>query len=163
MTREEKTRIARQLERLRVDVIEAGFPASSNGDFAAVHDIAKAIMAVLHGCEHADAYAAMVSIIAATINHAAADRAEAMQAADGAGGDDAMTIETLGRQREITCDGCPANLQATISYVSPRPEFTPPVIYSRETRDRLVFMVEARPENGASLVPGLPVDVEPLP
>ena len=43
MTREEKTRIARQLERLRVDVIEAGFPASSNGDFNAVHDIAKAI------------------------------------------------------------------------------------------------------------------------
>src|SRR5690348_12562187 len=43
MTGEEKTRIARQLERLRVDVIEAGFPASSNGDFDAVHDIAKAI------------------------------------------------------------------------------------------------------------------------
>ena len=43
MTREEKTRIARQLERLRVDVVEAGFPASSNGDFDAVHDIAKAI------------------------------------------------------------------------------------------------------------------------
>ena len=43
MTREEKTRIARQLERLRVDVIEAGFPASSNGDFKAVQDIAKAI------------------------------------------------------------------------------------------------------------------------
>jgi len=34
-------RIARQLERLRVDVIEAGFPASSNGDWEAVHDIAK--------------------------------------------------------------------------------------------------------------------------
>ena len=43
MTKEEKTRIARQLERLRVDVIEAGFPASSNGDYEAVHDIAKAI------------------------------------------------------------------------------------------------------------------------
>src|SRR6187551_1982957 len=43
MTREEKTRIARQLERLGVDVIEAGFPASSNGDFAAVQDIARAI------------------------------------------------------------------------------------------------------------------------
>jgi 2-isopropylmalate synthase len=43
MTREEKTRIARQLERLRVDVIEAGFPASSNGDFEAVRDIARAI------------------------------------------------------------------------------------------------------------------------
>ena len=43
MTKEEKMRIARQLERLRVDVIEAGFPASSNGDWEAVHDIARAI------------------------------------------------------------------------------------------------------------------------
>src|SRR6202171_2206729 len=43
MTAEEKMRIAKQLERLRVDVIEAGFPASSNGDFAAVNAIAKAI------------------------------------------------------------------------------------------------------------------------
>src|SRR5438105_10005216 len=40
MTREEKLRIARQLERLRVDVIEAGFAASSNGDFEAVRAIA---------------------------------------------------------------------------------------------------------------------------
>src|SRR2546426_2780118 len=36
MTRDEKVRIARQLERLRVDVIEAGFPAASRGDFEAV-------------------------------------------------------------------------------------------------------------------------------
>jgi 2-isopropylmalate synthase len=43
MTKEEKMRIAKQLERLRVDVIEAGFPASSNGDWEAVHDIARAI------------------------------------------------------------------------------------------------------------------------
>src|SRR5512146_753960 len=43
MTKDEKLRIARQLERLRVDVIEAGFPASSNGDFEAVRDIARAI------------------------------------------------------------------------------------------------------------------------
>ncbi|MBA4177221.1 MAG: 2-isopropylmalate synthase [Leptothrix sp. (in: Bacteria)] len=43
MTREEKLRIARQLERLRVDVIEAGFAASSNGDFEAVKAIAGAI------------------------------------------------------------------------------------------------------------------------
>jgi 2-isopropylmalate synthase len=43
MTRDEKLRIARQLERLRVDVIEAGFAASSNGDFAAVKAIAEAI------------------------------------------------------------------------------------------------------------------------
>src|SRR5262245_40036864 len=43
MTMEEKLRIARQLERMRVDVIEAGFPASSNGDFEAVKAIAKVI------------------------------------------------------------------------------------------------------------------------
>jgi 2-isopropylmalate synthase len=43
MTREEKMRIAKQLERLRVDVIEAGFPAASNGDFEAVRAIANTI------------------------------------------------------------------------------------------------------------------------
>ncbi len=43
MTRDEKLRIARALERMRVDVIEAGFPASSNGDFEAVRAIANAV------------------------------------------------------------------------------------------------------------------------
>ncbi len=43
MTKDEKLRIARQLERLKVDVIEAGFAASSNGDFEAVKAIAHAI------------------------------------------------------------------------------------------------------------------------
>ena len=43
MTRDEKLRIARALERMRVDVIEAGFPASSNGDFEAVQAIARVV------------------------------------------------------------------------------------------------------------------------
>ena len=43
MTRDEKVRIARQLERLRVDVIEAGFAASSEGDFAAISAVAAAV------------------------------------------------------------------------------------------------------------------------
>jgi 2-isopropylmalate synthase len=43
MTGEEKLRIARQLERMRVDVIEAGFPASSDGDFEAVRAVARTI------------------------------------------------------------------------------------------------------------------------
>lgn len=43
MTREEKVRIARQLEKMRVDVIEAGFPAASNGDFEAVRAVANAV------------------------------------------------------------------------------------------------------------------------
>ena len=66
-----------------------------------------------------------------------------------------------GQRVWFRCDGCGGPLQATISYVSPRPEFTPPIIYSRESRDRLVFMVEARPEHPGGLVPGLPVDVYP--
>lgn len=60
------------------------------------------------------------------------------------------------------CDGC-AGGTARIDYVSPRPEFTPPVIYSRDTRERMVFLVEARPANPRALNPGQPVDVEPLP
>ncbi len=43
MTREEKIRIARQLEKMRVDVIEAGFPAASNGDFESVRAVAEVI------------------------------------------------------------------------------------------------------------------------
>ena len=43
MTKEEKVRIARQLERMGVDVIEAGFPAASNGDFDAVKAVADTI------------------------------------------------------------------------------------------------------------------------
>jgi len=61
------------------------------------------------------------------------------------------------------CDACASGLTATFRYVSPRPEFTPPIIFSRDSRDRLVFMVEAYPKRPAGLQPGLPVDVEPLP
>jgi len=65
-----------------------------------------------------------------------------------------------GKTVRFTCDGCAAGLTAKITYISPRPEFTPPVIYSREARDRLVYLIEARPS--ARLNPGLPVDVTPL-
>ena len=43
MSLEEKLEIARQLQRLGVDIIEAGFPAASPGDWAAVHQIAKEV------------------------------------------------------------------------------------------------------------------------
>jgi len=62
---------------------------------------------------------------------------------------------------QVSCDGCGAPMQATVSYVSRDAEFTPPVIYSKENRARLVFLVEARP--AAADVPrlhaGQPVDV----
>lgn len=68
-----------------------------------------------------------------------------------------------GKIVRFTCDSCAAGLTAKVTFVSATPEFTPPVIFSRDSRDRLVFMVEAVPANPAKLMPGLPVDVEPLP
>jgi HlyD family secretion protein len=68
----------------------------------------------------------------------------------------------VGANVAFTCDGCAKDLAAKISYVSPRPEFTPPVIYSRESRDRMVFLVEAQPEKADGLAPGLPIDVTPI-
>ena len=67
----------------------------------------------------------------------------------------------IGRTVQFSCDGCGGGLSATIDYVSPRPEFTPPIIYSRDSRDRLVFLIEARPAAPRSLSPGQPVDVTP--
>jgi len=66
----------------------------------------------------------------------------------------------VGRTVRFTCDGCARGMTARIIFVAPRPEFTPPVIYSREARDRLVYLVEAHPS--IRLNPGQPVDVEPL-
>ena len=66
-----------------------------------------------------------------------------------------------GRPVAIQCDGCGAEIPAAISYISNEAEFTPPVIYSNETRSKLVFMVEARPspDNATRLHPGQPVSV----
>jgi HlyD family secretion protein len=60
----------------------------------------------------------------------------------------------------ISCDGCPADLHAKINFIARDAEFTPPVIFSREQRQKLVFLVEARPEGEASaLTAGQPVTV----
>lgn len=68
---------------------------------------------------------------------------------------------SVGSLLKVNCDGCAPGLTARVSYVSTSPEFTPPVIYSLETRQKLVYLVEARPEGGSdSLQPGQIVDVE---
>jgi HlyD family secretion protein len=61
----------------------------------------------------------------------------------------------------IACDGCSAPIAATISFISSQAEYTPPVIYSQGSREKLVYMVEARPApaDAAKLRPGQPVDV----
>lgn len=73
-----------------------------------------------------------------------------------------MARYRAGRIVHFACDGCEGEGAARISYVSPRPEFTPPVLYGRSSRDRLVYRIEAVPEGAAGLNPGLPVDVSPL-
>lgn len=68
---------------------------------------------------------------------------------------------TVGSRLKVNCDGCAPGLTARVSYVSTSPEFTPPVIYSLETRQKLVYLVEARPEGGSDgLQPGQIVDVK---
>jgi HlyD family secretion protein len=67
----------------------------------------------------------------------------------------------VGQPVAMTCDGCSAPVEGTVSYIAPQAEFTPPVIYSRERREKLVFLVEARPApaDAAKLHPGQPVEV----
>lgn len=71
-----------------------------------------------------------------------------------------LSAYRTGATVRFSCDGCARGLTAMITYISPRPEFTPPVIYSREARDRLVYQVRALPS--VRLNPGQPVDVIPL-
>jgi HlyD family secretion protein len=67
----------------------------------------------------------------------------------------------LGGPVSVSLDGATEPVPATISYISTQAEFTPPVIYSRENRAKLVFMVEAKfpPGTAGTLHPGQPVDV----
>ena len=67
----------------------------------------------------------------------------------------------IGNSIQIHCDGCAAPLAARVTYVSSQAEYTPPVLYTREQRTKLMFLVEARPApaDGAKLRPGQPIDV----
>ncbi|QEZ45553.1 HlyD family secretion protein [Cupriavidus oxalaticus] len=66
-----------------------------------------------------------------------------------------------GQAVQVRCDGCAAPVAASITYVANEAEYTPPVIYSNETRSKLVFLVEARPSaaDATKLRPGQPVEV----
>jgi HlyD family secretion protein len=68
----------------------------------------------------------------------------------------------IGSPLRVNCDACPQGLTATVSYVADGPEFTPPVIYSLVNRQKLVFLIEARPDASSAgvLKPGQIVDVD---
>jgi HlyD family secretion protein len=64
----------------------------------------------------------------------------------------------------LACDSCPADLIATVSFISPQAEYTPPVIYSESSKSKLVYLVEAKPtpDRATKLNPGEPVEVRRL-
>jgi HlyD family secretion protein len=70
-----------------------------------------------------------------------------------------------GQAVRIRCDGCGEPIAGQVTYIAPQAEYTPPVIYSRESRAKLVFMLEARPAAGDAprLHPGQPVEVDVAP
>jgi HlyD family secretion protein len=78
-----------------------------------------------------------------------------------------MALATIHRDERLalSCDSCAADLTARISFIAPQPEYTPPVIYSEAAREKLVYLVEARPDpaQAATLKPGQPVNVRVAP
>jgi HlyD family secretion protein len=74
----------------------------------------------------------------------------------------ALSSLALGQELNVRCDGCEKGLSAAVTYIAREPEFTPPVIYSLESRQTLVYLVEARAahDKPLRLQPGQIVDVD---
>ena len=69
----------------------------------------------------------------------------------------------LGSRVTVHCDGCAGSVPATVSYIATESEYTPPVIYSLDERSKLVFLLEAKPDDPLKLRPGQPITVELAP
>lgn len=65
----------------------------------------------------------------------------------------------VGARVLVICDGCDEPIPARVSFVAREPQFTPPVIYSLDQRQKLVFLIEARFDGATPIRPGMPVDV----
>lgn len=74
----------------------------------------------------------------------------------------ALASVSVGTRLAVECDGCDT-VTARVTWIADRAEFTPPVIYSREARQKLVYMIEALPEPGDALKPGQIVEVRLAP
>ncbi len=73
-----------------------------------------------------------------------------------------MSFE-LGDELTLSCDGCGDGIVVTLTYMSADPQHTPPIIFSREERARLVFMAEAKLNSETRLLPGQPVTLVQVP
>jgi HlyD family secretion protein len=65
----------------------------------------------------------------------------------------------VGARVSVSCDGCAHPFIGRVSFVAQQPQFTPPVIYSLDQREKLVFLIEARFDEPTTIRPGAPVDV----
>ncbi len=72
---------------------------------------------------------------------------------------DQLTQVQLGQNIQVNADSLAAPVNAKVTYIASTAEFTPPVIYSKDSRAKLVFLVEATLPTGHKLKPGLPVDI----
>ncbi len=71
-----------------------------------------------------------------------------------------LAAVAVGQRVAVSCDGCPAGLTADVEFVASEAEFTPPIIYSKDSRDKLVFRVDARPAGDATMLKvGQPLDI----
>ncbi len=66
---------------------------------------------------------------------------------------------TIGDEVKVTCDNCAADLTAKIYFIATTAEYTPPVIYSLDERNKLVYLIQARPSRPDSLRVGQPISV----
>ena len=73
--------------------------------------------------------------------------------------EDMLTRLPVGARVLVSCDGCGEPRAAIVSFVAQEPQFTPPVIYSLDQREKLVFLIEARFEVESNVRPGMPVDI----
>jgi HlyD family secretion protein len=70
-----------------------------------------------------------------------------------------LPMLTIGDEVRVTCDNCAADLSAKIYFIATTAEYTPPVIYSLDERNKLVYLIQARPSRPDALRVGQPVSV----
>ncbi|MBI5847006.1 MAG: HlyD family efflux transporter periplasmic adaptor subunit [Nitrospirae bacterium] len=73
-----------------------------------------------------------------------------------------LGLVKTGQMVSASCDGCGKPIAAKVSYISRQPEYTPPLIYSREQNPKLVFLIEAWPDaaDAVRLHPGQPMEIK---
>jgi HlyD family secretion protein len=65
----------------------------------------------------------------------------------------------IGDEVKVSCDNCAADISAKIYFIATTAEYTPPVIYSLDERNKLVYLIQARPARPEVLRVGQPISV----